>query len=270
MKIYHSIDQFTPVKNPVVTSGTFDGVHLGHQKILEQIRRIADREKGETVLITFWPHPRHVLNDQKFTLKLLSTFEEKARLLENSGIDHLVRIEFTQEFSQLTSMEFIQQILIDKIRTHRLVIGYDHRFGKNREGSFEHLKANADRFGFKVEEIDKQEVDHIGVSSTRIRESLINGEVDTAANLLGRAYSLHGVVESGKNLGHKLGYPTANIRIAQPYKLIPADGTYAVHTVHGKKRYQGMLNIGFRPTIGGTERTIEVHIFDFNQDIYGE
>ena len=182
MKIYHGIENFQPVKNPVVTSGTFDGVHLGHQKILKKIRDIADKDQGETVMITFWPHPRHVLNDQKFTLKLLSTFEEKAKLLEQFGIDHLVRIEFTQQFSQLSSMEFIQNILIDKIKTHRLVIGYDHRFGKNREGSFEHLKANADRFGFEVEEIDKQEVDHVGVSSTRIREALISGEVDIAEN----------------------------------------------------------------------------------------
>lgn len=270
MKIYHGIDDFTKLDYAVVTSGTFDGVHVGHQKILNRLHEIAARNNGETVVLTFWPHPRLVLNPADDTLKLLNTFEEKAALLKEQGIQHLIRIPFTKEFSQLTSEEFIQRILVETIGTKKLVIGYDHHFGKNREGSFEQLMVNAPRFGFEVEEIPRQDVDHIGVSSTKIRQALEKGDVTTATHLLGRPYSITGRVIAGDKIGRLIGYPTANIEVDSKYKLIPMEGIYAVTVKHEHDFYGGMLYIGYRPTINGTKLNIEVNIFDFNKDIYGE
>ncbi len=270
MKIYHGIDDFTRLDYAVVTSGTFDGVHVGHQKILDRLREIASRNNGETVVITFWPHPRLVLHPEDDTLKLLNTFEEKAELLKEQGIQHLIRIPFTKEFSQYTSEEFIQKILVETIGTKKLVIGYDHRFGHNREGSFEQLKINAPRYGFEVEEIPRQDVDHVGVSSSKIRKALEEGDIDTTSHFLARPYALTGRVVMGDKLGRLLGYPTANIEIDTKYKLIPADGIYAVTVLHEHTTYKGMLYIGNRPTVNGTKRNIEVNIFDFAKDIYGE
>lgn len=270
MKIYHGIDDFSPLQYAVVTSGTFDGVHVGHQKIFARLREIASRNFGETVVITFWPHPRLVLHPEDSDLKLLNTFEEKAELLKDQGIQHLIRIPFTKEFSQLTSEQFILQILVKTIGTRKLVIGYDHHFGKNREGSFEQLKLNGPRYGFEVEEIPKQEVDHVAVSSTKIRKALEAGDIETANHFLGQPYRLSGRVVKGDRIGHAIGYPTANIEIDTKYKLIPSDGIYAVTVSHEHRRYGGMLYIGNRPTINGEKRNIEVNIFDFDQDIYGE
>jgi riboflavin kinase/FMN adenylyltransferase len=270
MKIYHGIDDFVQLQYAVVTSGTFDGVHVGHQKIFSRLREIASRNFGETVVITFWPHPRLVLHPEDATLKLLNTFEEKADLLKEQGIQHLIRIPFTREFSKLTSEQFIQDILVRTIGTRKLVIGYDHRFGKNREGTFEQLKLNAPRYGFDVEEIPRQEVDHIAVSSTKIRNALEQGDVETAMHCLGRPYSITGMVVSGDKIGTTLGYPTANIEVDSKFKLIPADGIYAVTVRHEHALYGGMLYIGYRPTLAGARRNIEVNIFNFNQDIYGE
>ncbi|MEO1054695.1 MAG: bifunctional riboflavin kinase/FAD synthetase [Bacteroidota bacterium] len=270
MNIYHGIDDFKPLSHAVVTSGTFDGVHLGHQKILTRIKHIAHKEEGESVLITFWPHPRMVLYPEEDTLRLLNSFEEKAELLKSQGIDHLVRIPFTKQFSQLTSEQFIQQILVEKIGTKKLVIGYDHRFGKNREGSFEHLKANSTRYGFEVEEILRQDIDKITVSSTKIRNALLDGDISTSKELLGRPYSLTGRVVQGDKLGRQIGYPTANVDIEYKYKLIPADGAYAVRVKINGDLHNGMMNIGFRPTVSGKQKTLEVHLFDFERDVYGE
>lgn len=270
MKIYHGIDDFSTLPYAVVTSGTFDGVHLGHQKILRRLKEVAANHQGETVVITFWPHPRLVLHPEDDSLKLLNTFEEKALLLKEQGIKHLVRIPFTKEFSQLTSEEFIQRILVDTIGTKTLIIGYDHRFGHNREGSFEQLQLNAPRYGFEVEEISRQDVDSIKVSSTAIRHALESGDLKTANDLLGQPYSVTGRVISGDKLGRLLGYPTANIEIDTKFKLIPADGIYAVTVQHEHQQYTGMLYIGNRPTVNGKKRNIEVNIFNFNQDIYGE
>jgi riboflavin kinase / FMN adenylyltransferase len=270
MKIYHGIEDFKPLDYAVVTSGTFDGVHVGHQKILNRVNEIAKKHGGESVLITFWPHPRLVLYPEDTDLKLLNTFEEKAELLREQGIDHLLRIPFTKEFSKLTSEEFIQKILVDTINTKKLVIGYDHRFGNNREGRFEQLKANAGKYGFSVEETPKQEVDHVGVSSTKIREALLEGHVDVGRELLGNEYSISGRVVKGEKIGRMIGFPTANLEIDSKHKLIPADGAYAVKVKKNGSTYQGMLNIGYRPTVNGKVKTIEVHIFDFNKDIYGE
>lgn len=269
MKIYHGIEDFTRLPNAVVTSGTFDGVHVGHQKILSRLQEAATRNGGETVVITFWPHPRLVLHPEETSLKLLNTFEEKAELLKEQGIQHLVRIPFTREFSQLSSEEFITKIIVE-IGTKKLIIGYDHHFGKNREGSFEQLTLNGPKYGFEVEEIPRQDVDHVGVSSTKIRKALEEGDIETATHFLGNPYSLTGRVVMGDKLGRILGYPTANLEIDTGYKLVPADGIYAVTVRYGHKNYNGMLYIGNRPTVHGAKRNIEVNIFDFDKDIYGE
>ena len=268
MKIFEGLANFVPVKNAVVTSGTFDGVHLGHQKILKRIRDIADQCNGETVLITFWPHPRLVLFPHEHNLRLLSTFEEKAKLLREYGIDYLVTLPFTKEFSEMSSEDFIQKILIEKIQTKKLVIGYDHRFGKNREGSFEYLKENIQKYHFELEEIPREDIDHVGISSSKIRKALEIGNIETANEYLGRDYELNGIIIKGQQLGRSIGFPTANIYIPNDYKLVPCDGAYAVKVNVEGKVYDGMLNIGMRPTVNGTSRTIEVNLFDFNGDLY--
>jgi riboflavin kinase/FMN adenylyltransferase len=270
MKIYYSPDDFTRLKQAVVTSGTFDGVHLGHQKILSRLKEIARKSGGETVVITFWPHPRLVLNPSDTALRLLNTFEEKAELLKKEGIDHVLRIPFTKEFSQITSSEFISDILVKTIGTKKLVIGYDHRFGKNRAGSFEELKINGPAYGFEVEEIPRQDVDHVGVNSTIIRRALEAGDVETASHFLGRPYSISGEVVQGDKLGRVLGFPTANIDVDSHHKLIPAEGIYVVTVEHEGKTFGGMLYIGTRPTVGGAKLSIEVNIFNFSAEIYGQ
>lgn len=270
MRIYEGLEDFLPVPNAVVTSGTFDGVHLGHQKIIQRIREIARSIQGETVLITFWPHPRLVLYPTEHHLRLLSTFEEKANLLRQFGIDHLVTIPFTQEFSQLTSEKFIRKVLLEKIHTKKLVIGYDHRFGKNREGSFDYLQEHSSEFGFELEEISRQDVEEIGVSSTKIRKALESGDIRTATNYLGRPYELNGLVVKGQQIGRSIGFPTANIHIPNDYKLIPHDGVYAVEVKVEGVLYKAMLNIGNRPTVDGTRKTVEAHLFDFQGDLYNK
>jgi riboflavin kinase/FMN adenylyltransferase len=270
MRIYHNLDDFSPVRNAVVTSGTFDGVHVGHQKILSRLTEVAKKNLGETVVITFWPHPRLVLYPNDTDLKLLNIFEEKAELIKAQGIQHLLRIPFTKEFSQQSSEEFITNILVDKIGTKKLVIGYDHHFGKNREGSFEQLKLNGPKYGFDVEEISRQDVDHVVVSSTKIRRALETADLETATHLLGRPYGITGRVVKGDKIGRLMGFPTANLEIDSKHKLVPADGIYAVTVQHEHTVFGGMLYIGYRPTIDGAKKSIEVNIFDFDKDIYGE
>ncbi|MDR7128342.1 riboflavin kinase/FMN adenylyltransferase [Algoriphagus sp. 4150] len=268
MKIYEGLSDFPKLYNAVVTSGTFDGVHLGHQKILHRIREIARSVNGETVIITYWPHPRLVLYPDEHNLRLLSTFEEKAKLLREFGIDHLITIPFTREFSQLTSKQFIESVLVDTIQTKKLVIGYDHRFGKNREGSFEYLKAHHEEYGFELEEISRQDVEDIAVSSTKIRRALETSDIETAVNCLGRPYELNGLVIKGQQIGRSIGFPTANIHIPNDYKLIPKDGVYAVEALVNGSLYKAMLNIGNRPTVNGTQKTVEANLFDFQGDLY--
>ncbi len=269
MKIHQGLENFPNIKNAIVTSGTFDGVHLGHLKILRRLKEITEACNGESVLITFWPHPRLVLQPD-YNLKLLTDFDEKVRLLEKFGIDHLVVIPFTKAFSKLSSEAFVEEILIKKINTKKLVIGFNHHFGRNREGSFEYLMQHADKYGFDIEEIERQDVAQIGVSSTKIRKALKRGEVDVAAKLLGRNHSLTGKVIHGNKNGKKIGFATANIVINDPYKLVPVDGVYAVKVLYDGEEFDGMLNIGHRPTIKDNNKTIEVHIFDFTKDIYEE
>ncbi|QEC52593.1 riboflavin kinase/FMN adenylyltransferase [Anseongella ginsenosidimutans] len=268
MKVYHSFEQYRPVPNPILTVGTFDGVHYGHQKILERLKDIARQNHGETVILTFFPHPRMILHPEDTSLKLLSTVEEKIRLLEKAGIDHLLLIPFTRDFSNLSSIQFIEEILVKTIGVKKLVIGYDHRFGKNREGTFEELKANGAKYGFDVEEIPEQDINHVAVSSTKIRTALASGKAAIANEYLGYAYPICGQVVKGDQLGRKLGYPTANLFVEESYKLIPRDGIYAVNVLLGARRLQGMLYIGHRPTINGMARNIEVNIFDFREEIY--
>ncbi|MFY9309780.1 MAG: bifunctional riboflavin kinase/FAD synthetase [Bacteroidia bacterium] len=270
MKVYTSIEDFKDVKNAVVTTGTFDGVHVGHQKIISRLKEVAREENGETVLLTFYPHPRMVLFPDDNELKLINTQQEKIELLEKYGIDHLIIYPFTKEFSRLTSVEFVRNILVNKIKTKRLVIGYNHHFGRNREGSFEHLKEYGPLYGFEVEEIPAKDIENIEISSTKIRKALQTGDVKTAATYLGHPYTLSGKVVEGLKLGRTIGYPTANIVVDDTYKLIAADGIYAVKLKHKGKMYSGMLSIGNNPTVEGKGHSIEVNIFDFNETIYGD
>ncbi len=270
MKVYFGIQEFTKLPNAVVTSGTFDGVHLGHQKILQRLKEVAAKTAGETVVITFDPHPRSVVSHERQPVQLLSTLDEKINLLQANGIDHLLIIPFTRKFSESTSAEFIQTVLVDTIGTKTLVIGYDHRFGRNREGSFEYLKEHASNFGFVVEEISRHDIDNIGISSSKIRKALLDGEVQIASHFLGKNYTLGGLVVKGKQLGRTIGFPTANIQVRELSKLVPQDGVYAVKVLYKDTILKGMLNIGNRPTVDGTYKTIEVHILEFNEEIYGE
>jgi len=271
MKIHRGLTSFDSTGYSIVTSGTFDGVHVGHQKILARLKEISEQNQGETVLITFWPHPRIVLSNGNTDLKLLSTIEEKARLLEQHGVDHLVILPFTREFSQLSPDEFIQQVYVKGVGTHKLVIGYDHRFGKNREGGFDYLKQHAASYGFSIEEISRHDIDDVVISSTKIRNALLKGNVTMANQYLGYAYSLEGTVAHGDKIGRTIGFPTANIAIEESYKLIPAHGIYAVEAILDKEVLKGMLYIGNRPTLDGSSQLrVEVNLFDFDRDIYDQ
>jgi riboflavin kinase / FMN adenylyltransferase len=269
MKVYYSIQDFTRLKNAVTTTGSFDGVHLGHRKIITRLIQSAKESQAESVILTFWPHPKTVLTPGA-PLNLLSTLEEKIEEISRINPDHLLIIPFNKEFSNLSSQQFIEQILVSAIGTKKLVMGYDHRFGRNREGSFEYLLQHSRQFGFDVEEISREDLDDITVSSTNIRENLQQGKPEAAATLLGRPYSISGKVVEGDKLGRTIGYPTANISQENDFKLIPADGVYAVEVTWQGKNYQGMMNIGFRPTVNGKIRKLEVNIFDLDKDLYNE
>lgn len=270
MKVYHSIEAFKGIKNSAVTTGTFDGVHSGHQAIINQLKNAAQKINGESILLTFFPHPRMVLYPDDNELRLLNTINERIELLKNSEIDHLIVHPFSKEFSRLSSTEFVRDILVNKLNVSKLVIGYDHHFGRHREGSFEHLKELAPIYDFSVEEIPAQEIQQVNISSTKIRNSLIDGEINAANQFLGYHYFLNGTVVEGNQLGRQMGFPTANLKINEWYKLIPAKGVYAVKIKIGSNNYNGMLNIGNRPTLNGTHETIEVNIFNFDEDIYNK
>ncbi|SHJ59251.1 riboflavin kinase / FMN adenylyltransferase [Tangfeifania diversioriginum] len=271
MKIYHNINNFE-AKNPVVTIGTFDGVHLGHQKVIARLKEFARKHNGESVIFTFHPHPRLVTAPNEGNLRLLTTIEEKKQLFEKSGIDHLIVYPFTKTFSELSYSSFVKNILVDKLKTRCLVVGYDHRFGKNREGSFEYLKECAKSYNFKIEKLDALLIDEAHVSSTRIRNALEDGDVEQANKFLGYRFTLHGTVVEGQRVGRKMGFPTANIEASDPHKLIPGYGVYAVEIILSGEKYGGMLNIGTRPTFNNNadNRSIEVHIFNFSGDIYNK
>lgn len=268
MKVYTSIEEFQNVDRPIVTTGTFDGVHFGHRKIIDRLKQVAQNCDGETVLLTFSPHPRMVLFPDDQDLKLLNTIEEKKHLLEKAGVQHLIVHSFTKEFSRISSINFVRDVLVNKLNTHKLVIGYNHHFGRNREGSFEHLQEFAPLYGFDVEEIPVQLLDNMGVSSTKIRKALFQGNVETAAEYLGYKYQLSGTVVKGNAIGRTIGFPTANLELVDAKKIIPNDGVYAVWVTVDGVSYKGMMNIGKKPTINNLTRTLEVHLLEFEQDIY--
>jgi riboflavin kinase/FMN adenylyltransferase len=277
MHVIRDPAQFPFLGNAVVTSGTFDGVHVGHQRILARLREVARASGGPSVVITYWPHPRLVLgpppsHPELLELQLLNTLEERIAKLAELGVDYLLIVPFTKDFAQWTSEEYIQNLLLKTVGAKQLVIGYDHRFGKNREGGFDYLSQHADRYGLTVEEIPREDVDAVGVSSTRIRQALRQGDVATANRYLGYHYPLTGVVEHGQKLGRTIGYPTANLRVAETLKLVPAQGIYAVWAITASgTRHQAMLSIGVRPTIGkDLAQTIEVNLLDFDGDLYDQ
>jgi riboflavin kinase/FMN adenylyltransferase len=271
MHVHRNTDQLPPFKNAVVTIGTFDGVHLGHQQILRQLKAEAAIIDGETVIITFHPHPRKVVRGEQHQVQLLSTLEEKIAFLETQGIHHLVIVPFTEQFASLSAKEYVRDFLVEKFHPAVLIIGYDHRFGKGRSGNYELLEEMAPTYTFRVKEIPEHVLHTVTISSTRIRNALKEGKLEEANENIGYAYQLSGVVVEGDKRGRTIGFPTANLFISDPEKLVPADGVYAV-TLHieGKPNdFRGMMNIGFRPTVNGTKRTVEVNIFNFSETIYG-
>jgi riboflavin kinase/FMN adenylyltransferase len=267
LKIFNSIKSFTTNKQTVVTIGTFDGVHLGHKKILNQIISSAQNLNCESLVLTFFPHPRIVLQEGS-EMKQLNTLEEKTQLLDNLGIDNLVVHPFDKEFSRLTAEEFVKNVLVDVFKVRKIIIGHDHRFGRNRTANIDDLIDFGVTYGFEVEQISVQEIDEVSISSTKIRNALLEGNVELSSTYLGYNYPLTGLITKGKQLGRTIGFPTANINIPESYKLIPLNGVYIAKSTIEDKVVYGMMNIGTRPTVDGTTQTIEINFFDFNQDIY--
>ena len=270
MKVYNHLDEYRSINNPVVTIGIFDGVHLGHQKILNKLIEAANEMDGQALLLSFFPHPRVVLNPDAGDLRLINTLDEKISLLDKLGLENIIIHPFDIDFSNITSEEFIEKILIDRLQVKKVVIGYDHHFGKNRTGGFEQLLKFAESHNFVVEEIPAQDIKDIHISSTKIRNALFDGLVEVANTYLGYSYFMRGTVIEGDKIGRSILFPTANIYIEEKYKLIPKNGVYAVKVKVLGKEFNGMLNIGNRPTVPGRDFSIEVHIFDFNDDIYGQ
>ncbi|MEY4037804.1 MAG: Riboflavin biosynthesis protein RibF [Bacteroidota bacterium] len=267
MKIFHSINEFHSDKKTILTLGTFDGVHIGHAAILKKLTQNTADGKFESAVLTFFPHPRMVLQG-KSDLKLLNTINEKIDLLEKIGIENLIIHPFDANFSQLSAEEFVKTVLVDQLHIQKIIIGYDHRFGKNRTANIDDLTAFGLKYGFEVEQISAQEINDISISSTKIRTALEDGEINLANEYLGYSYFLSGTVVKGKQLGRTIGFPTANIELEEEYKLVPKNGVYIVAAEIDGKSVYGMMNIGFNPTVQGEKRTIEVHFFDFDLDIY--
>ena len=269
MKIYNNFSDFVKVPNAIVTIGTFDGVHLGHQAILKDMVKTAKEIGGETVVITFYPHPRQVLNINAANLRFITTQEEKLRLLEESGIDNVIVVNFTKEFSRVSSEDFIRDYIIEHINPAKLVIGYDHHFGSNRMGDFNLLSEMQNKYNFQVQRIEAHDVENIAVSSTKIRHSLQQGDIERANALLGYQFSYIGKVVSGKKIGREIGYRTANIDVEKEFRLIETSGVYATYVDYEGKEYKSMTYIGKKPTVNNDEiENIEVHLFDFDGDLY--
>ena len=268
MQVHTHIDQLPVFRNAVVTIGTFDGVHTGHQQIIAQLKEEAHAIGGETVIITFHPHPRKIVTHT--AVFILSTLKEKIELLRQKGVDHLVVVPFDERFANQSAQEYVEHFLFEKFHPHTVIIGYDHRFGHGRQGDYHLLEDFGKSLGFLVKEIPEHVLNNITVSSTKIREALLNSDVETANNYLGYDYFFEGIVIEGNKLGRTLGYPTANLQIEIPEKLIPGNGVYAVIASVNHSTYKAMMNIGFRPTVDGKKRMIEVNLFDFNQDLYGK
>lgn len=274
LKIFHSINDFqtiagTPVKKTILTLGTFDGVHFGHRKILEKVTQNTQNGKYESLVLTFFPHPRMVLQEDS-NIKLLNTIDEKIALLDRIGIQNLVIHPFDENFSRLTAEEFVKNILVDKFHIHKIIIGHDHRFGRNRTANIDDLKKFGEQYDFEVEEISAQEIKEVSVSSTKIRHALDEGNVALANEYLGYAYPLTGFVVKGRQLGRTIGFPTANLKLEENFKLIPKNGVYIIKSIIDSKTVSGMMNIGFNPTVEGKSQSIEINYFDFNEDLYDQ
>lgn len=272
MKVHRDIENLPAFRNAVITIGTFDGVHQGHRQIIEKLKTEAKAVNGETVIITFHPHPRKVISSTILGVRLINTLDEKIELLEQLGVDHLVIVPFTDAFANQPAEDYVKDFLVDKFHPHTIIIGYDHRFGKERKGDYLLLERLAVNHGYRILEIPKHVLDEISISSTKIRESLLEGKIDVADKLLGYEFFFSGVVVHGDKLGRKLGYPTANLKVLEEEKITPGNGIYAVYALPEgfKERCKGMMSIGFRPTVDGKKRVIEVNIFDFDKEIYDE
>ncbi|UOB16194.1 bifunctional riboflavin kinase/FAD synthetase [Abyssalbus ytuae] len=269
MIIKRNLDELDSSGLSVITIGTFDGVHLGHKKIIEKLVSTAKANGFNSTILTFFPHPRMVLQ-QDDSLKLINTIDEKTEILEKLGLDQLIIQPFTKEFSRLSAMEYVRNILVNKLNAKKIIIGYDHRFGRNRTATIKELKEYAASFNFEVEEISAEEINEVSVSSTKIRKALEEGDIEKANLYLGYEFMLTGNITKGKGLGRQIEFPTANLNIQENYKLIPKHGVYIVKSNINKKTVYGMMNIGINPTVGGTTKSIEIHFFDFDQDLYGK
>lgn len=267
MVTVQSITNYDKEHPTAITIGTFDGVHIGHQKILRRLIKNAELLDLKSTVLTFFPHPRMVLQKDA-DIKLLNTVDEKSKILESLGLDYLIIHPFTKEFSRLSATAFVRDILVNSLRTKKIIIGYDHRFGRNRDANISDLMAFGSTLDFEVEEIPAQEIDEVSVSSTKIRKALEEGDIETANKYLGYSYMLTGIVKKGKGLGKQLNFPTANLFIEEPYKLVPKNGVYVVQCTMGKATVSGMMNIGFNPTVSGKEKSIEIHFFDLEKDLY--
>lgn len=269
LKIFHSINDFSSTKKTIITLGTFDGVHIGHKKILDKVIQNTATDEYASLVLTFFPHPRMVLQGDS-DIKLLNTIDEKIELLEKIGLNNLVIHPFDETFSRLTAEEFVKTILVDRFNIHKIIIGHDHRFGRNRTANIDDLITYGKQYKFEVEQISVQEINEISVSSTKIRNALLDGNMTLANDYLGYNYFLTGTVVVGKQLGRTIGFPTANLEIEENYKLIPFNGVYIIKSVFDQKTIFGMMNIGFNPTVSGQVRSIEVHYFDFDSNLYGQ
>ena len=269
LKIFHSINDFRSTKKTILTLGTFDGVHIGHKKILKKVIQGTANEKYESLVLTFFPHPRMVLQEDS-GLQLLNTIDEKIDLLAEIGLENLVIHPFDETFSRLTAEDFVKTILVDRFHIQKIIIGYDHRFGRNRTADIDDLIAFGKKYNFEVEQISVQEINEISVSSTKIRNALLEGNMSLASDCLGYDYFLTGTIVRGKQLGRTINFPTANLNIKENYKLIPQNGVYIVESTINQKTVFGMMNIGFNPTVKGQNQSIEIHYFDFDADLYGQ
>jgi riboflavin kinase / FMN adenylyltransferase len=271
MQVHYDIDNLPQFKNAVVTIGTFDGVHMGHRQILSKLKDEAAAVNGETVIITFHPHPRKIVSSVFTGIRLINTLEEKLEILTGLGINHVVVVPFTEVFANQTANAYIKNFLVDKFHPHTIIIGYDHRFGKERKGDYLLLEEMAPVYNYRIKEIPKHVLDEISISSTKIREAVLTGKIEIADKLLGYNFFFSGTVVHGDKLGRKLGYPTANLKIENEEKITPGNGIYAVYAeISGNSQYKGMMSIGFRPTVDGKKRVIEVNLFDFDEEIYGQ
>ena len=269
MRIFDNLNSYSSEKESILTIGTFDGVHIGHNKILKRLIQDSKKNNLSSLVMTFFPHPRMILN-KSHEIKMIDTIDEKINLLEKTGLDNLIIHPFDNNFSKIRAKEFVEEILVKKLKIKEIIIGYDHKFGKDREASVEDLKKFGKDYMFTVKEIPAQEIDSIAISSTKIRNAILNGEIEKCNKFLGRNFILTGKVVYGEGLGKKIDFPTANIEIKETYKIIPKNGVYLVKTKINSNTYFGMMNIGIRPTVGGTNKSLEIHFFNFKDNIYGK